>query len=60
MVEPKGSLDAFSRKAYPVILGRREAASALAGFWVTMYGRIWVTAEAASLRLTHRFGIREM
>ena len=24
MVEPKGSLDAFSRKAYPVILGRRE------------------------------------
>ena len=26
MVEPKGSLDAFFRKAYPVIIGRREGA----------------------------------
>ena len=39
-------MDAFSSKEYLPIVGRGKRPFPLAGFWVTLYGRIWVTAEA--------------
>ena len=47
--EPKGSLDAYSSMQYQMIMGRREDAFSVGGFWVIMYGRIWVITEGGMI-----------